>query len=80
MVFVFLEGYTSGAPPYTTCPDANVDCTNWLYELAIRIGYISVGSELSPQQLCSFVAHLRFLVPDARIVGQLPTKAEAESR
>ena len=23
MVFVFLEGYASGAPPYTTCPDAN---------------------------------------------------------
>ena len=24
MVFVFLEGYASGAPPYTTCPDANL--------------------------------------------------------
>jgi hypothetical protein len=24
MVFVFLEGYASGAPSYTTCPDANL--------------------------------------------------------
>ena len=23
MVFVFLEGYASGVPSYTTCPDAN---------------------------------------------------------